>query len=177
MDFNELLTKYHSLQSENHRLREENKRLRLQLRIPEQPGIPFDFVPHLSAAELKPLPEMIKADCNKEENPEINNLLTPSEKITLFMSLFKGRADVYAKRWESQRKNTSGYSPVCLNEWRPGLCAKPKEKCFDCAHKAYDKLDEKVIDAHLRGIDNFVAGIYPLLPDETCCFLAIDFDG
>ncbi len=56
------------------------------------------------------------------------------------------------------------------------MCVKPKGKCADCAHKELDKLDEKVIDAHLRGIDNFIAGIYPLLSDETCCFLAIDFD-
>lgn len=68
MDFKELLTKYHSLQSENHRLREENKRLRLQLGIPEQPGIPFDFVPHLGATEPKPLPEMIKADISIKSN-------------------------------------------------------------------------------------------------------------
>jgi hypothetical protein len=146
------------------------------LGIPEQPGIPFDFAPDLGATEPKPVPEMNKADSNEVEIPDINNLSTPSEKIKLFMSLFKGRDDVYAKRWESMRKGTSGYSPVCLNEWRPGLCVKPKGKCADCAHKALDKLDEKVIDAHLRGIDNFVAGIYPLLPNETCCFLAIDFD-
>lgn len=166
MDHNELLTKYHALQSENHRLREEIKRLRLQLGIPEQQGIPFEFF------EQKSMPEMIKADYDEVEIPDINNLSTPAEKIKLFMSLFKGRDDVYAKRWENKKKGTSGYSPVCLNEWRPGLCAKPKGKCFDCVHKVYDVLEEKVIDAHLRGLDNLVVGIYPLLPDETCCFLA-----
>ena len=92
------------------------------------------------------------------------------------MSLFKGRDDVYAKRWENQKKGTSGYSPFCLNEWKPGLCAKPKATCTDCTHKEYAVLDEKVIDDHLRGRDNFVAGIYPLCLDETCYFLAIDFD-
>jgi hypothetical protein len=92
------------------------------------------------------------------------------------MSLFKGRNDVYAKRWENKKKGTSGYSPVCLNEWQPKLCEKPQGKCANCAHKAYTVLNEKVIEDHLRGQDNFVAGIYPLLLDETCCFLAIDFD-
>jgi hypothetical protein len=57
MDYNELIEKYHALQSENNLLREENKRLRLQLRIPEQPGIPFDC--ELGATEQKPMPEMI----------------------------------------------------------------------------------------------------------------------
>jgi hypothetical protein len=67
------------------------------LGIPEQPGIPFDFAPDLGATEPKPVPEMNKADSNEVEIPDINNLSTPSEKIKLFMSLFKGRDDVYAK--------------------------------------------------------------------------------
>jgi superfamily II DNA or RNA helicase len=95
------------------------------------------------------------------------------EKIRLFMSLFKGRDDVYARRWENKKKGTSGYSPSCLNEWKP-VCVKPKGKCTGCTNKAYVALTENVIDDHLRG--KIVAGIYPLLPDETCWFLAIDFD-
>lgn len=74
-------------------------------------------------------------------------------------------------------KRTSGYSPFCLNERKPGLCRKPKERCANCSHKQYARLDEKVIEDHLRRSDNFVAGIYPLCLDETCYFLAIDFDG
>ncbi|MDD2903903.1 MAG: DEAD/DEAH box helicase family protein [Syntrophales bacterium] len=97
----------------------------------------------------------------------------PTEKIKLFMSLFKGRDDLYAKRWES-KEGKSGYAPVCLNEWKPGFCGKPEIKCASCKHRAYAALDEKVIEAHLRG--NLVAGIYPLLRDEKCHFLAIDFD-
>ena len=89
------------------------------------------------------------------------------------MSLFKGRDDVYAKRWQS-KDGRSGYAPVCLNEWKSGLCRKPEVKCFDCPHKSYDVMDEKVIEAHLRG--NIVAGVYPMCQDETCHFLAIDFD-
>jgi hypothetical protein len=79
------------------------------LGIPEQPGIPFDF------SDPKPMPEINKADFDEVEIPNINNLLTPSEKIKLFMALFKGRDDVYAKRWENspsmktQKKGTSGY--------------------------------------------------------------------
>jgi hypothetical protein len=72
------------------------------------------------------------------------------------------------------RKAKAGYAPVCLNEWKPGFCGKPEVKCASCAHSLYAALDEKVIEAHLRG--NLVAGIYPLRQDEKCHFLAIDFD-
>ena len=90
------------------------------------------------------------------------------------MSFFKGRNDVYAIRWENKRKALSGYSPFCLNQWQAGLCGKPKISCSKCANKLYAPLDKHVIDDHLRG--KIVAGIYPMLQDETCYFLAIDFD-
>ena len=90
------------------------------------------------------------------------------------MFLFKGRDDLYAKRWES-REGKSGYSPVCLNEWKPGLCRKPGVKCGFCAHRSFAALDEEAMEAHLRG--SLVVGIYPLRQDEKCHFLAIDFDG
>ena len=81
MDYNELLAKYHALQSENHYLREGNKRLRLQLGIPEQLGIPFDFAPNLSLPEQKLLPEMGKVAYNEEEIPNINDLSTLRKKL------------------------------------------------------------------------------------------------
>ena len=92
------------------------------------------------------------------------------------MSLFRGREDVHARRWENRKKRTFGYAPVCRNEWLSGVCAKPRGSCGSCASKAYLPLDESVIDDHLRGRNDLVVGIYPLLPDETCRFLAIDFD-
>jgi len=91
------------------------------------------------------------------------------------MSLFMGRDDVYAKRWENRKKGSSGYSPVCGNEWIPGICQKPKIKCSACKNKKYLKLDRQAIESHLRG--KIVIGIYPLLSDEKCWFLAMDFDG
>ncbi len=96
-----------------------------------------------------------------------------ADKIKLYMSLFIGRDDVYAKRWES-KSGKCGYSPVCLNEWLPSVCIKPSGKCADCAHKNYAHFTADVIENHLRG--SITAGIYPMLPDETCRFLAIDFD-
>ena len=100
---------------------------------------------------------------------------TNGEKVELFMSLFRGREDVYARRWESKDGLKSGYSPVCRNEWIPGLCEKPRIKCADCKKRAYVPLDKQAITRHLAGKE--VAGIYPMLPDETCLFFAIDFDG
>ncbi len=103
----------------------------------------------------------------------INQYSPKEDKIALFMSLFKGRSDVYAKRWQN-KKGKNGYSPVCLNEWLPGVCQKPKIKCFKCRHKRYSKLDETVVEEHLRG--DMVIGVYPMNLDETCYFLSIDFD-
>jgi superfamily II DNA or RNA helicase len=107
-------------------------------------------------------------------SPAVNNTSDSISKIKLFMSLFKGRDDIFANRWENKKKGTSGYSPVCLNQWRPGLCSMPKILCAGCTNKAYKVLDGHVIEEHLRG--NIVVGIYPMLPDEACYFLAIDFD-
>jgi len=67
-----------------------------------------------------------------------------------------------------------GYSPVCLNQWQVGLCHKPKTSCSKCANQLYDTLDKNVIESHLRG--SIIVGIYPMFPDETCQFLAMDFD-
>ena len=58
----------------------------------------------------------------------------PYEKISLFMSLFRGRADVYAKKWQS-KEGKSGYSPVCINGWSKGVCNKPRIKCSDCTNE------------------------------------------
>lgn len=118
--------------------------------------------------------ELASAELISSE-PELNNRSDVADKVRLFTSLFRGRDDVYARRWENKKKGTSGYSPHCANEWARGLCSKPKGKCSDCRHKAYVPFDEKAIEAHLRG--NIVAGVYPMLPDETCWFLAIDLDG
>jgi superfamily II DNA or RNA helicase len=96
-----------------------------------------------------------------------------SSKIELFQSLFRGRADVFARRWES-RSGGSGYAPACANEWRSGLCDKPRVKCADCANRELVALSASTIEDHLTG--RSTVGIYAMLEDETCHFLAIDFD-
>ena len=105
----------------------------------------------------------------------ITNNSTNDEKVELFMSLFRGRGDVYARRWESKDGKKSGYSPVCRNEWTPGSCEKPRVKCSDCVNRLLVPFDKQAAIRHLTGKE--VAGVYPMLPDETCLFLAIDFDG
>ena len=97
------------------------------------------------------------------------------EKVALFQSLFRGRTDTYARRWESKDGQKAGYSPACENEWVRFVCGKPKMKCTDCKNRALIQLDESAMTRHLSGRE--VVGVYPMLPDETCLFLATDFDG
>ena len=104
----------------------------------------------------------------------------PEAKIALFRSLFRGRSDVYPRRFESRTSGKSGYSPACGNEWVPGICEKPRVKCAVCQNRQFLPVTDEVIRWHLSGQDDrggdFVAGVYPMLLDETCFFLAIDFD-
>ena len=101
-------------------------------------------------------------------------------KVALFRSLFRGREDVYARRYESPKTGNTGYAPACANEWARGICRKPQIKCAECAHRKFLPITDELIYAHLSGSDSLgrpcVAGVYPLLEDETCLFLAVDFD-
>ncbi len=104
-----------------------------------------------------------------------------SVKIELFRSLFHGRMDVYPRRFESKKSGRSGYQPACGNEWVRGVCEKPRIKCGDCPHQRWLPVTDEVTRWHLSGVDNrgqtFVMGVYPMLLDERCWFLAVDFDG
>lgn len=112
--------------------------------------------------------------------PPVTNSSSPTEKIALFWSLFRGREDVYPRRFESRKTGKAGYAPACANEWVRGVCEKPKIKCADCSHRAYLPVTDEVVRWHLSGRDElgraFVMGVYPMLLDETCLFLAVDFD-
>jgi len=105
----------------------------------------------------------------------------PSAKIELFRSLFRGREDVYPLRFESRKTGKSGYAPACANEWVPGICEKPRIKCTDCPNRRFYPVTDEAITWHLSGRNSlgrdFVMGVYPMLLDETCFFLAVDFDG
>ncbi len=97
-----------------------------------------------------------------------------AEKVALFRRLFRGRTDLYPIRWESKTSGKSGYAPACGNEWRAGVCEKPRIKCGECNHRLLLPLSDAVIYEHLAG--KRTIGVYPLLVDDTCHFLAVDFD-
>lgn len=100
--------------------------------------------------------------------------LTTSEKVALFRRLFRGRTDVYPVRWEGKTSGKSGYAPACANEWRAGVCEKPRIKCGDCSSRLLIPLSDAVIYDHLAG--EHTVGVYPLLEDDNCYILAADFD-
>ena len=100
--------------------------------------------------------------------------LSTAEKVALFRRLFRGRTDVYPVRWEGKTSGKSGYAPACANEWRAGVCEKPRIKCGDCSNRLLIPMSDAVIYDHLAG--KHVVGVYPLLEDDTCYFLAADFD-
>ena len=98
----------------------------------------------------------------------------PAAKITLFRALFRGREDIYPRRFESRRTGKSGYQPACANEWVRGVCEKPRIKCSECPHQRFLPVTDEAIRWHLSGEDDagedFVMGIYPMLQDETLLF-------
>ena len=104
---------------------------------------------------------------------------TPAEKIALFLDLFGTRRSVYPKRWENSKTGKSGYSPACDNDSFANrlnkICQKPKVKCSECPHQNFPALDERAVEAHLRGTNTL--GVYAIGIDDTCRFLAADFDG
>jgi len=97
-----------------------------------------------------------------------------AEKVKLFRAFFHGRNDVYARLWKSKKTGKLGYSPVCKNEWIRGICKKPQLKCSECPNRELVSVDDNVIYNHLAG--EYIVGIYPMLQNENCYFLAIDFD-
>ena len=111
-----------------------------------------------------------------------NSNFSSEEKIKIFMNLFRGREDVFPKRWDNAKTGKSGYSPACFNEWVRGICNKPRIKCSECPNQAFIPLKEDIIRKHLGGElvngskKDYIVGIYPMLKDDTCWFLAVDFD-
>jgi superfamily II DNA or RNA helicase len=118
--------------------------------------------------------------------PSVTANSPTKDKVGLFRRLFVGRSDVFPVRWENQKAGRSGYAPACANDWVKGICgkrAKPPIKCGECPHQAFIPVSDDIIEKHLRGRDplrssagDFIGGVYPLLPDDTCWFLAADFD-
>ncbi len=90
---------------------------------------------------------------NRLSQSNVTNTSTDDQKIALFRSLFRGREDVFPRRFESKRTGKSGYQPVCRNEWVRPLCQKPKIKCGDCENRDFIPLSDDVFRNHLIGND------------------------
>jgi superfamily II DNA or RNA helicase len=137
------------LRRELERLRAENHRLSRLL--------------DLRGQDTAPPPEQLAAIAA----PGLVTMASPvRDKLALYADRFRARRDAYAKRWENNRLGTAGWSPAVAGGWRKGM---------DRRTAAYLPLTAEVVAAHLVG-DVFM-GLYPLLTDNTCQFLAADFDG
>lgn len=152
------------MQEPSDRERLKERITRIDSRISALAELKRQYLAELSAAA--------PAESRKDEVPQ--SPLTSEEKTVLFREYFRGREDVYARRWEN-RAGRSGYSPACGHEWDRAFCRKPEVKCADCRNRQLLPLDANAISRHLEGKQ--VAGIYPLLGNDACYFLAMDFDG
>jgi hypothetical protein len=158
-DQNDTRGQLKSARQESEHLRAENARLRAMLGILD------------SSAQGNGAPEIRAVETF---NSGANQAWTPEKKIALFRSLFRGREDVYAVRWE-RRDGKSGYSPAGVMDWRAIHAARPEErKKVARETRMLQPLKDDAVRDHLTGKQTI--GIYPLLPDETCWFLALDFD-
>ena len=124
--------------------------------------------------ENKELKEKIYGKIEETQQVDSQKNISNEEKVKIFMEVFKGRTDLYAKRWTSNKTGKSGYSPVCKNEFNTYKCDKSRVKCNECTNRELMPLTEDIIRKHLRG--EITIGIYPLLLGDLCNFLAIDFD-
>src|SRR4029078_9213443 len=89
------------------------------------------------------------------------------------LSVFRGREDVYAERWRA-KDGTWAYRPAGEKDWAAVLASRPENrKKVDRQTRTRHPLTDEFIRLHLKGRKTI--GIYPLLLDETCWFLAADF--
>lgn len=134
------------------RLRKENSDLRQQLGLAvAEPPVSYVTKPGELPLQAPTL-------------PNVQNNSSTNEKISLFRTLFRGRDDIYAVHWSNERTGKKGYAPACEDPWaaRKG---QPKK---------YLPLTDNVVSGHLTGRN--IIGVFPLLKDNTCWFLAGDFD-
>lgn len=161
----DILTRYDQLLRQCEVLRKENEALKSLLSVH---GI--EYQPRQKEEVNGPIYSPVAV-------PVVRLLL--DERVILFQSLFKGREDIFARRWFSTTTGKAGYQPVCINEWRRGVCDKKKYKCVECPNRNFAPLTSQDIYRHLEGKDVNccdVVGLYPIMPDNNCAFLCTDFD-
>ena len=161
----DLLTRYNKLLRQYEVLHKENEVLKSLLKI------------HGVEYETRMKEDMNKPICSLVSVPTIT--LSIDERIRLFQSLFKGREDVFARRWFSKTTGKPGYQPVCINEWKQGICDKKKYRCAICPNRNFAPLMTQDMYRHLEGKDEYccdVVGLYAIMQDNNCAFLCADFD-
>ncbi|MDX6498266.1 MAG: hypothetical protein QOG23_1526 [Blastocatellia bacterium] len=121
----------------------------------------------------RPVVPLATSQSPKTKLPKTLTTNSPADqKVIRFRSLFRGRDDVYAVRWEGKNGRT-GYSLAGIRDWeQPAFTKTGKRKAFRLS-KPFPISDDVVRD-HLLGKQTI--GIYPLLQDDTCWFVAVDFD-
>ena len=161
----DLLTRYNKLLRQYEVLHKENEVLKSLLKIH---GVEYET--RMKEDMNKPIYSLVSV-------PTIT--LSIDERIRLFQSLFKGREDVFARRWFSKTTGKSGYQPVCINEWKQGICDKKKYRCVICPNRNFAPLTTQDMYRHLEGKDEYccdVVGLYAIMQDNSCTFLCADFD-
>lgn len=161
----DLLTRYNKLLRQYEVLHKENEVLRSLLKIH---GVEYET--RMKEDMNTPIYSLVSV-------PTIT--LSIDERIRLFQSLFKGREDVFARRWFSKTTGKSGYQPVCINEWKQGICDKKKYRCAICPNRNFAPLTTQDMYRHLEGKDEYccdVVGLYAIMQDNNCAFLCADFD-
>ena len=161
----DLLTRYNKLLRQYEVLHKENEVLRSLLKIH---GVEYET--RMKEDMNKPIYSLVSV-------PTIT--LSIDERLRLFQSLFKGREDVFARRWFSKTTGKSGYQPVCINEWKQGICDKKKYRCAICPNRNFAPLTTQDMYRHLEGKDEYccdVVGLYAIMQDNNCAFLCADFD-
>jgi len=163
-DEHDLRTRLEGALSESHRLREEVSRLQAIL---AKHSIPSDELGKSRSTSEGYLP-------TPYDVAQVRTLSDNRAKIALFRSLFRGREDVYAERWRT-KDGTWAYRPAGKKDWLAVLASHPDEqKRVDRQTRTLYAITDDIIRQHLTGKKTI--GIYPLLTDETCWFLAGDFD-
>ena len=161
----DLLTRYNKLLRQYEVLHKEKEVLKSLLKIH---GVEYET--RMKEDMNKPIYSLVSV-------PTIT--LSIDERIRLFQSLFKGREDVFARRWFSKTTGKSGYQPVCINEWKQGICDKKKYRCVICPNRNFAPLTTQDMYRHLEGKDEYccdVVGLYAIMQDNNCAFLCADFD-
>ena len=155
-DADRLASQFSAMEAELASLRDENARLRHLLGLDTaQPARADAWRPTLFGG-VRNAPDWLE---------HVDHESPPEAKVRLFRELFAGRSDVYAIRWQNAGTGKAGWSPAVRGGW-----SKARDR-----DREYLPFTDEVVEAHFAG--RVHAGLYPLLPGDTCRLLVCDFDG